>query len=73
MYPRRRVGKGAKALVGAKRPGKNLYTDSILALNAYTGKLKLKELVTRTYSLDEVNAGYDDMRNGRNLRGVITF
>ncbi len=38
-----------------------------------SGKLKLKELVTRTYSLDEVNAGYDDMRNGRNLRGVITF
>jgi NDMA-dependent alcohol dehydrogenase len=38
-----------------------------------SGKLKLGELVTRTYSLDEVNVGYDDMRNGRNLRGVITF
>jgi NDMA-dependent alcohol dehydrogenase len=38
-----------------------------------SGKLKLEELVTRTYSLDEVNVGYDDMRNGRNLRGVITF
>jgi S-(hydroxymethyl)glutathione dehydrogenase/alcohol dehydrogenase len=38
-----------------------------------SGKLKLQELVTRTYSLDEVNVGYDDMRNGRNLRGVITF
>ena len=38
-----------------------------------SGKLKLEELVTRTYSLDEVNIGYDDMRNGRNLRGVITF
>ena len=39
----------------------------------HSGKLKLEELVTRTYSLDEVNVGYDDMRNGRNLRGVITF
>ena len=38
-----------------------------------SGKLKLEELVTRTYSLDEVNVGYDDMRGGRNLRGVITF
>jgi S-(hydroxymethyl)glutathione dehydrogenase/alcohol dehydrogenase len=38
-----------------------------------SGKLKLEELRTRTYTLDEVNAGYDDMRNGRNLRGVITF
>lgn len=27
----------------------------------------------RTYGLDQVNVGYDDMRNGRNLRGVITF
>jgi NDMA-dependent alcohol dehydrogenase len=38
-----------------------------------SGKLKLTELVTRRYGLDEINAGYDDMRNGRNLRGVITF
>ncbi len=37
------------------------------------GKLKLDELITRRYRLDEVNVGYDDMRNGRNLRGVITF
>jgi NDMA-dependent alcohol dehydrogenase len=37
------------------------------------GKLKLEELRTRTYSLDEINVGYDDMRNGRNLRGVISF
>jgi Zn-dependent alcohol dehydrogenase len=26
---------------------------------------KLDELRTRTYGLDEINAGYDDMRNGR--------
>ena len=38
-----------------------------------SGKLKLAELRTRTYRLDEVNAGFDDMRKGRNLRGVITF
>jgi NDMA-dependent alcohol dehydrogenase len=38
-----------------------------------SGKLKLAELRTRTYTLDEVNIGYDDMRNGRNLRGVLTF
>jgi S-(hydroxymethyl)glutathione dehydrogenase/alcohol dehydrogenase len=37
------------------------------------GKLKLEELRTRTYELDDINTGYDDMRNGRNLRGVITF
>jgi NDMA-dependent alcohol dehydrogenase len=34
-------------------------------------KLKLDELVTRTYSLDEINQGYADMHAGLNLRGVI--
>ncbi|MFT3864905.1 MAG: PQQ-binding-like beta-propeller repeat protein [Solirubrobacterales bacterium] len=34
------TGNPAPVLVGAKRPGKNLYTDSILALDADTGKLK---------------------------------
>jgi S-(hydroxymethyl)glutathione dehydrogenase/alcohol dehydrogenase len=38
-----------------------------------SGHLKLEELRTRTYRLEEINTGYDDMRNGRNLRGVITF
>ena len=37
------------------------------------GKLKLDELVTRTYTLDDINVGYEDMRRGRNIRGVITF
>jgi NDMA-dependent alcohol dehydrogenase len=37
------------------------------------GQLKLDELVTRTYRLDEVNAGYQDMHAGRNIRGVIDF
>jgi PQQ-dependent dehydrogenase (methanol/ethanol family) len=34
------TGNPAPVLVGAKRPGRNLYTDSILALDASTGKLK---------------------------------
>ena len=37
------------------------------------GKLKLDELITNTYTLDEINQGYDDMRNGKNIRGVIVF
>jgi NDMA-dependent alcohol dehydrogenase len=36
------------------------------------GQLRLDELITRTYSLDEINEGYDDMRNGRIIRGVLT-
>jgi Zn-dependent alcohol dehydrogenase len=37
------------------------------------GKLKLDELVTNVYQLDQINAAYDDMRNGKNIRGVIQF
>jgi NDMA-dependent alcohol dehydrogenase len=37
------------------------------------GMLKLEELVTRTYSLDQVNEGYQDMRDGRNYRGLIRY
>jgi S-(hydroxymethyl)glutathione dehydrogenase/alcohol dehydrogenase len=35
------------------------------------GKLKLDELVTKRYSLDQVNEGYQDMRDGKNIRGII--
>jgi alcohol dehydrogenase (nicotinoprotein) len=36
-----------------------------------SGDLKLDELVTRRYKLDEVNQGYQDLLDGRNIRGVI--
>jgi S-(hydroxymethyl)glutathione dehydrogenase/alcohol dehydrogenase len=57
-----------------------LYGDSqprfdipnLLALY-HAGKIKLDELVTRTYTLDEVNEAYADMLSGRNIRGVIEF
>ncbi len=35
------------------------------------GQLKLDELITKTYSLDEINEGYRAMRDGENIRGVI--
>lgn len=43
-------------------------------LNLYrSGRLKLDELVTRRYSLDQINDAYADMHAGRNIRGVIDF
>ncbi|MCE3554094.1 NDMA-dependent alcohol dehydrogenase [Pseudonocardia sp. RS11V-5] len=38
-----------------------------------TGALKLDELVTTTYTLDEVDQGYEDMHAGKNIRGVIRY
>jgi len=37
------------------------------------GLLKLDELVTRRYKLEDVNQGYQDMRDGKNVRGLIVF
>ncbi|MBN9109359.1 MAG: Zn-dependent alcohol dehydrogenase [Pseudonocardia sp.] len=35
------------------------------------GLLKLDELITRTYTLNEINQGYEDLEAGKNIRGVI--
>ena len=35
------------------------------------GDLKLDELITKRYTLDEINEGYRAMREGENIRGVI--
>ena len=35
------------------------------------GQLKLDELITKRYTLDEINEGYRAMRDGENIRGVI--
>ena len=36
-----------------------------------SGQLKLDELITQTYNLDEINTGYADLHSGRNIRGVV--
>jgi alcohol dehydrogenase (nicotinoprotein) len=36
-----------------------------------SGDLKLDELITRKYRLDEVNDAYRDLADGKNIRGVI--
>jgi S-(hydroxymethyl)glutathione dehydrogenase/alcohol dehydrogenase len=43
-------------------------------LNEYRrGALMLDELITERYALDDINQGYQDMRDGKNIRGVIAF
>lgn len=37
------------------------------------GRLKLAELVTNRYRLEEIAQGFRDMHAGKNIRGVITF
>jgi S-(hydroxymethyl)glutathione dehydrogenase/alcohol dehydrogenase len=37
------------------------------------GRLKIDELVSRTYRLEEINEGFAALRTGQVARGVITF
>ncbi|NLU82818.1 NDMA-dependent alcohol dehydrogenase [Rhodococcus sp. HNM0569] len=38
-----------------------------------TGQLKLDELVTTRYRLEDINQGYQDMFDGKNLRGLVVY
>ena len=63
-----------KTLMGTLYGASNPLVDIPRLLDLYKhGQLKLKELVTRTYTLDEINQGYADMLAGKNIRGVVKF
>jgi alcohol dehydrogenase (nicotinoprotein) len=50
----------------------NPTTDIPRLLELYrTGDLKLDELITTRYPLEEINTGYQDLLDGRNVRGLI--
>ena len=63
-----------KRLQGALFGGCSPSIDILRQLDMYrSGLLKLDELVTTTYTLDEVAKGYEDMHAGKNIRGVVLF
>ncbi|HLM03861.1 MAG TPA: NDMA-dependent alcohol dehydrogenase [Blastococcus sp.] len=46
--------------------------DIPMLLDLYrAGRLKLDELITRRYTLDEINQGYQDLDDGKLIRGII--
>jgi NDMA-dependent alcohol dehydrogenase len=63
-----------KDLRGTIFGGGNPRVDIPRMLSLYkSGHLQLDAMVTKRYRLEEVNDGYRDMRNGRNIRGLITY
>ncbi len=63
-----------KQILGSLFGSSNPRHDIPRLLEMYrAGQLKLDELVTREYTLDEINTGYEDLLAGKNLRGVIRF
>ena len=64
----------AKEIKGAMFGDSNPHTDILKMLRLYQeGSLKLDELVTKRYKLDDINQGYEDMHAGKNIRGVIVY
>ncbi len=63
-----------KQIRGALYGSSNAQHDIPRMLELYnSGQLKLDELITREYALEDVNQGYEDMRNGINIRGLIRY
>ncbi len=63
-----------KRVQGAIFGGLNPHLDiPRMAAMYMSGKLKLDELITQSYRLDQVNEGYRDLHDGKNIRGVIDF
>jgi NDMA-dependent alcohol dehydrogenase len=61
-----------KRIVGTLYGGCNPVADIPMLLGmAKHGKLDLDALVTNRYSLDQINEGFRDMLEGRNIRGLI--
>jgi S-(hydroxymethyl)glutathione dehydrogenase / alcohol dehydrogenase len=63
-----------KNLQGTIFGGGNPQYDIPHLLSIYkAGKLNLDDMVTRQYKLEQVNDGYTDMLEGRNIRGIIRY
>lgn len=64
----------AKQLKGTVFGEMNPRASMPMLLSMYqAGALKLDELVTRRYRLEQINEAIDDLREGRNIRGLIEF
>lgn len=63
-----------KQLVGSIFGSANPRRDIPRLLRMYQeGTLKLDELITNTYTLDDINVGYQAMRDGENIRGMVMY
>lgn len=63
-----------KDLQGAIFGGSNPRAEIPALLSLYQeGQLKLDGLVTTKYKLEDINTGYQDMRDGKNIRGMVIY
>jgi NDMA-dependent alcohol dehydrogenase len=63
-----------KQVVGSIFGSANMRSDIPKLLKLYReGQLDLDSMITTTYKLGDINLGYQDMRDGKNIRGVLLY
>ena len=63
-----------KTLKGNIFGGSSSHVETPRLVGLYkAGLLKVDEMVTSTYRLEDINEGYQDMLDGKNIRGVIRY
>src|SRR5438270_45684 len=63
-----------KQIIGCLFKHSNPRSDIPKMLSLYRdSKILLNELITRTYTLEQINDGYEDMRTHRNIRGLVLY
>jgi NDMA-dependent alcohol dehydrogenase len=63
-----------KQIVGTIFGSANIRYDIPHLLQLYRlGQLDLDNMVTNRYKLGDINQGYQDMRDGKNIRGVLVY
>jgi S-(hydroxymethyl)glutathione dehydrogenase/alcohol dehydrogenase len=68
------LGVMEKQVVGTVYGSANPRYDIPKLLDLYRqGQLDLEGAVTTRYKLEEINEGYQDMRDGKNVRGVLVY
>uniref|UniRef100_UPI0034E2E85E alcohol dehydrogenase catalytic domain-containing protein n=1 Tax=Mycobacterium sp. OAE908 TaxID=2817899 RepID=UPI0034E2E85E len=65
---------GQKTLIGSSYGSISQRVGIPETLRHYkNGSLQIPELVSRTYQLDDIVAGFEDLAAGKNIRGLIRF
>jgi NDMA-dependent alcohol dehydrogenase len=73
-FPAAVLARQEKTVKGSYYGSVNPQRDFPMLLDLYmSGKLKLDELVSRRYTLEQINDAFADMLTGQAARGVITF
>jgi S-(hydroxymethyl)glutathione dehydrogenase/alcohol dehydrogenase len=63
-----------KQIVGTIFGSANIRYDIPHLLHLYRlGQLDLEGMVTNRYKLGDINQGYQDMRDGKNIRGILVY